>query len=483
VNRVAKRDGFLTNYASVVSAQGISTLANFLLIVIVSRHYGVEQFGVFTYMFALAELLYFLAEFGFPNVVVNEAPHFRYRPEFYASVFRLEMLFTGAALGCVLLMQLLMLHDVGQRVMAAAVAVYLLAQAPSRTLRSVFRSFERTRYEAVSTFVEKTLALAVAVAAAVFNLRMGVFAIGLALVGTINVVALVVLCRSYFVDVLKFAGTSQTLRAVLAAATPLGITSLFTIVNLRIGTVILEHYRNAVEVGLFGAAQRLITPLVYIVTTLQAAVMPILARRVIEENDAVRIALRWLLRWIAVTALVLVIVFEAFGRQLVSGVFGSAYLPAVAVLSVLIVSLPLTFLINIASLSLFLSRRYQYFTVAWGVSSVVTVLANLLLVPGYGALGVAYGVILSEAMLLGATLWFGREFLGSKAAVLLAIYSLSFLGAVLAVNARWRIPALLLLILCILPPQTRQVFRWLQHGAAEPSPDQLRSAEVGIITG
>jgi O-antigen/teichoic acid export membrane protein len=480
---VAKRDSFLTNYASVVSAQGISTVANFLLVVIISRHYGVEQFGLFTYTFALAELLYFLAEFGFPNAVVNEAPHFQYRQEFYAGVFRLQVLFTGGALGCILVMQMLMLHDVEQRVMAVAVAVYLLAQAPSRTLRSVFRSFERTRYEALTTLAEKTVALAVAVAAAVFNLRLVVFAMGLALVGTVNVVALAIICRSYFVDVLKFARTPQITRVVLAAATPLGISSMFTIVNLRIGTVILEHYRNPLEVGLFGAAQRLITPLVYIVTTLQAAVLPVLARSVMDENDAVRVAVRWLSRWSMVAALALVILFESFGTQLISLVFGPAYLPAVPVLRVLMVSIPLTFLINLASLSLFLSRRYRSFTVAWGLSSVVTIVANLLLVPGYGATGVAYAVILSEAMLLAATLWFGREFLGNKSASLLATYLLLFIGAVLAVPTRWRILSLSILIFCILPRQSRQIFRWLQTGATEPQQPPPRAIEVGSVAG
>jgi len=480
---VAKRDSFLTNYASVVSAQGISTLANFLLVVVISRHYGVEQFGFFTYTFALAELLYFLAEFGFPNAVINEAPHFQYRPEFYAGVFRLQVLFTGAALGSVLLMQVLMLHDVTQRLMAAAVAVYLLAQAPSRTLRSIFRSFERTRYEALTTLAEKTAALAVAVMAAVFNLRLVVFAMGLVLVGIINVMALVIISRSHFVDVLKFARTPQITRAVLAAATPLGISSMFTIVNFRIGTVILEHYRNAVEVGLFGAAQRLITPPVYIVTTLQAAVLPVLARRVMDESDAVRIAVRWLLKWIVVAALVLVILFQSFGSQLISLVFGSAYLPAVPVLRVLTVSVPLTFLFNLASLTLFLSRRYRSFIVAWGLSSVVTIVVNLLLVPGYGATGVAYGVILSEAMLLGATLWFGREFLGNRSASFLAVYLLLFMGAVLAAPFRWRLPALFVLMCCIIPRHSRQIFRWLQTGATGSQQHQARSVEVGNIAG
>jgi O-antigen/teichoic acid export membrane protein len=478
-----KRDSFLTNYASVVSAQGVSTIANFLLVVIVSRHYGVEQFGLFTYVFALSELMYFVAEFGFPSVIVSEAPHFQYSRDFYAGVFRLQIAFVAVALACVLVVQQFALHDTTQRIMGAAVAFYLLSQAPSRTLRSVFRSFERTKYEAVTTLAEKTAALIVAAIAAVLNWPLVVFAIGLALVGFVNVVMLLVVCYARFVDVIRIKNMRQIARIVLTAATPLGMSAMFCIVNLRIGTVILEHYRNSVEVGLFGAAQRLITPLVYIVTTLQAAVLPILARRVTDESEGVRSSLGWLLRWILAASFLLVICLEAFGSQVIRLVFGSAYLPAGPLLHMLTVSVPLTFLLNMASLALFLERRYRLFMIGWGLSSVVAVLVNLVLVPYYGAVGVAYGIILSEAILLISTLWFARGFIGSKSTVLLATVTLLFISTAVFIPTYWRIVALSLLTLGIIPRKNRRHYHWLQMRTPKTQLRELRSIEVGSVAG
>ena len=398
-------------------------------------------------------------------------------------MFRLQLLFTVAACVCTVLVQSTVLHGREQRIMGGAVAVYLLSQAPSRTLRSVFRSFERTRYETFTTVAEKVAALAVAVAAAACHLPLTVLALGLACVGTINVLGLIFVCRARFVDILKVGDLFKSSRVILIAAAPLGVSTMFSVINLRVGTVILEHYRSVVEVGLFGVAQRLITPLAYIVITLQAALLPVLARRVANEYQMAREVLQWVLQWILVVALLLVAIIEQWGRPIIALFFGTDYLPAVPVLRLLMISVPFTFLINTASLSLFLTRKYRAFVVAWGCSSAVTIASNLLLVPRYGEAGVAYGIILSEAALLLATMWLGREFLGIRMVASVALAMGIFAAVMLAAPTVWKLPVLLLALGCSLPRQSKKFLRWLQTEGEKQQLQQLYSAEVTSVAG
>jgi O-antigen/teichoic acid export membrane protein len=458
-----KRDSFAINYGSVLSAQAISTIANFAITVLVSRTYGVEQFGLFIYAFALSELFYFMAEFGLPTALIGEAPHFGYCNEFFSTVFRLQTSFFLGAFFCVLMFETFFEHSPDRRFMIVCVALYLLAQAPSRTLRAVFRSFERTRYEAFTTLLEKGSVVSFCIVATALKLSLQVLVAGLAVLGLANIILLTVVCRRSFVKVGWGKAWGRVRSAVMFAAMPLGLSACFTIINLRIGTVILERAQGSIQVGLFGAAQRLVTPLAYIVLTLQAAVMPVFARRMDSDGSSVRLALNGLLRWALVSGLIIVGVFQLAGSRVVTLVFGHQYIQAGPVLRLLIVSVPLTFGINIAGIALVLMRRYHYLTIACVASCVVTLAGNLVLVGSYGANGVCCAVVLSEATLLFGILRFAREFIGSKEGWRIVACSAASTGITLWAPTFWSLAGILIVIGILVPKNPRFVFMYLQR--------------------
>jgi O-antigen/teichoic acid export membrane protein len=121
--------------------------------------------------------------------------------------------------------------------------------------------------------------------------------------------------------------------------------------------------------------------------------------------------------------------------------------------------------------------------IGWGLSSVVAVFVNLVLVPYYGAVGVAYGIILSEAILLISTLWFAREFIGNKSTALLATPAVLFISAAVFIPTHWRIAALSLLALSVIPRKNLRHYHWLQMRTQKAQLRELRSAEVGSVAG
>jgi PST family polysaccharide transporter len=237
---------------------------------------------------------------------------------------------------------------------------------------------------------------------------------------------------------------------------------MFTIVNLRIGTLILERFHGAVQVGLFGAAQRLITPLAYIVLTLQASVLPMFVRRMTLEADAVRAALNSLTRWALIVGAIILIAIRAFGPSVIGIVFGSQFLSAGPILQLLGISIPLTFAIQMVAIYPVLIRRYRSLTFAWAVSSVVAAAANWLLVPSQGATGVAYALILSEVALLLGILWSGRKVVGWREGGILSVSSGLVTAAGIFLPLGWDLLLCCAVISVLIPREGRRLFDYLR---------------------
>jgi O-antigen/teichoic acid export membrane protein len=395
-------------------------------------------------------------------------------------VLRLQIVFFSGALLCTVIFESIYEHDPGHRALIYCVGIYLLAQAPSRTLRAVFRTFERTKYEAVTTLLEKSVVLLFACTAVALNLSLEYFVRGLAILGVVNIIVLATVCERFFVK-LKWRFVPRSVQsAILAAAVPLGVSALFTIVNLRIGTLILERFYGTVQVGLFGAAQRLITPVAYIVLTLQASVLPMFVRRMSLEAEAVRVALNSLTRWALIAGLVILLAIRLFGFSIVGLIFGSQYLPAGSVLELLAISIPLTFAIQMAAISPVLVRRYRSLTFAWAISSVVAIATNWMLVPSHGAAGVAYALILSEVTLLLGILWSGRQFIGWRESVILSVCSVVVTGSAVFLSMGWNLLVSALVVAVLFPREWRRLLDYLR---AEESitlflPEDVTSIEV-----
>jgi O-antigen/teichoic acid export membrane protein len=226
--------------------------------------------------------------------------------------------------------------------------------------------------------------------------------------------------------------------------------------------VFLERMHGNVEVGLFGAAQRLVTPLAYLSSTLQAAVLPLFVRRVPLEANAVRSAVVSLLRWVMIAGLVILLIFQLLGQHLVALIFGKQYAAATPVLQILMISVPLTFAINIAAISVFLIRRYRSLTFAWALSSIVAIAANWMLVRSHADVGGAYAVILSEATLLIGILWLGKEFMGSKVSGLMGACSLALTGAAVLLPFGWNLVVMLVVVVLLFPKDQRELVEYLQ---------------------
>ena len=197
-------------------------------------------------------------------------------------------------------------------------------------------------------------------------------------------------------------------RALMAEAWPLALAQGAGLVFLYADTLILGVTDGDEAVGQYSTAYRLMMVAAFVTASLWNAYFPVLARSRETPAQAVRLSREYLglLAW---SGFPIAALGWAVGRHVVAMMYGPAFAEAGRLFEWLCLAIALQFLNH--GLSQILVPwgygRLQFKIVAWG--AVANIVANLAIIPLYGAWGAVATTIGSEALVLGLGLYVRRR--------------------------------------------------------------------------
>jgi O-antigen/teichoic acid export membrane protein len=286
----------------------------------------------------------------------------------------------------------------------AEMAVYLVGigvavENLGLTWHSVFTAYERLEMISISLVVQRTLTAAVGIVLLLSG--SGLVTVSLVYMGGAFVGLLVsnqVLRR--FVVAPRWSLDRSRWVPLIKAGLPIGLASLLFAVLLRIDATLLGLMTGGEdnsEVGVYGAAFRLIEATLFLSWAFSASTLPWLARR--EDPDAV--ARGFELGAKAMTAILMPIAlcYVLLAPQVIDLLYGQAYDDAVLPLQLLGL-MTVLYGLNLLTATVLISRdRPQEFTRIVAAVAVVNLALNLLMIPRYGADATAFNAALSGLLL------------------------------------------------------------------------------------
>ncbi len=177
----------------------------------------------------------------------------------------------------------------------------------------------------------------------------------------------------------------------LAAGLPLGLGALAATLYFRVDTLFLSAARDGQAVAFYSAPYQIVEAFWLVSTSWNAVMLPVMARRftprVVEQSIA-------LLLGIGLPAS-LVITFRA--DDVVTLLFGSAYLPAALPLRLVIWVVPILFSYVPLVTALFVHDRQRNVLFVLLANLALALLLDALLIPPYGVVGASIATLVVEA--------------------------------------------------------------------------------------
>lgn len=216
-----------------------------------------------------------------------------------------------------------------------------------------------------------------------------------------------VLAGSIFIVIsLALAGSSVTwtfdadlLRQMMKFSWPLVASSLTVMLTLSFNRIALTALTDLEQVGIFGMAVRLASITSILVAALQMAVTPLVYQH--YRDPLTPASLAKLFRWTVAALMVVCLALHLLAETAVQVIAPGAYAPAAQLIPLLAPAMLLQQL-YVFTPGMAIAKKTWMQLIVTSTSAVVSLAANLLLVPLYGALGAALATLCAAIVFFGA---------------------------------------------------------------------------------
>ena len=371
----------------------------FVVVVVIARYLGVEGFGHYSFVMAVAGIFQLLADMGVRNIVIRDlavAPELvRERLAVARTLLVILSLLSLAGIAAVAWTVDLPL-EVRQSLLLAGVAVMTTFYALGYS--AVLRAFEHMDQDILGFVAHKALLLA---------LVFGVSRTGWGLRGIFvaTAVANAGLYLYYRTLVSRRHGVTRLSRdfgaawALMTESFPLGVAEVVRRLAWQVDRLVLTALAGPAAVGLFSTAYKFLEAAKPLADNLTLPLFPVLSRLARESQAAAFDTYARGLRVFYALAVPAAVILAVLAERIVTLLFGAEYRPAGAALAfmapVVVLMLPAS-LYGFLFTALGLQRRYT----ACVTAALVTNLGlDLLLIPRWSYRGAALATLAGEAAL------------------------------------------------------------------------------------
>lgn len=395
MSRLAKNTTYLT-----VASIGQKIVA-FVYFALIARIVGVEWTGTYFLALSVVVMIGVLADFGLTPVLVREiAKNPERKQSLLSSVLGIKVVFSIiAAIVVVIVANAFGYDETTRLLMYVAIAVMIL-DTIHLTLYGAFRGLHILKYESIGIFVGMVITMLVGVASLLIEPNLTILIVALICGSTWNVLYVGNRLVSRGIRPWKLSWSSSTTKKLLGIALPFALAAIFVKIYSTVDTMLLAHYIDEAAVGLYSIAYKLTYAFQFLPLAFVAALYPAFSSLISKKDSrGLMKTFEQSMWYMLIIAVPVVLGLFSTADLVVPLVYGSDFIGSILPLQALVFVLLFIFADYPLGSLLNADDRQVTKTVIVGLTMVVNIIANLVLIPMYGVLGASIAALISFAFL------------------------------------------------------------------------------------
>ena len=192
---------------------------------------------------------------------------------------------------------------------------------------------------------------------------------------------------------------------ILKEAFPISITAILSYVYFTVDTVILSIVHiagksNAVEVGIYGSAYKVLTLLQLIPTILLGNIFPLLTDYVSSDRKRAEGLLQKVFDLVSMVSFPITVTVSLLALPIITFIAGSGFAPAAVPLRILAFAVLLTYYNGLFTYTALALGRQKGLIWVYLAATVFNISSNLLLIPHYSYIAASYTTMATEVLVL-----------------------------------------------------------------------------------
>lgn len=403
-------------------------LVSLVYFTFLARMLGKAQTGEYTAALAMSTLFVVFIDLGLTNVLIRDGSQSRADlPKLFSSVLTIK-LFTGLLSYLALLAACFILKfEVKFIELVIISGVTMLVDSFHLSLYGYLRAHSRLKYEAVGMVMSQAITLVTGTACLLLKLPLISLMFSFLFASLCNAGYAYYWSRKHGLT-LHFVWELSLLKKMIIVSLPFALAVIFGRFYSYVDVVLLKKIAGNAEVGIYSTPSKISFAFQFIPLAFMAALYPRLSELYKTNQILFRKLLTDSLIYLLLIALPMSIGIFLLAKPIILLTFSEEYLGSVFPLKILILSLIFSFISFPLGAALNASHHEKWQTRITGLALVGNILANVILIPKFGATGAAYSAFVGN-IILGTA---GFLFLPKEGRVLPELFFGRFLKLLLA---------------------------------------------------
>jgi O-antigen/teichoic acid export membrane protein len=391
---IAKNTFYLT-FSSI-----LQRILAFVFFTLIARTVGIEVTGRYSFALSFALLFSILADFGLTSVAVREASRKKEAiHQIFNTVFGIKLFLGVITFALIFLTINLMNYSSEAKFFVYLAALVMILDSVHLTLYGALRSFFNLKYEAVGLIFSQIIVLLIGgfVLISKINPAFLFLALGTGSIFNITFASLVLKIKYGIVFYPKF--EKQFFSYLFKIAFQFALAGIFVKVYSYVDMVLLSYFKGEMYAGWYSIPVKLTFAFQFIPMAMVAAVYPAMSYYFSCSLIRLRQTFEKSLIYLAIIALPLSFGTIILADKVIFSLYGSAYAPSIIPLQIMTLSLFFAFLDFPVGSVLNACDKQHLQTGCLGITMVVNIILNLILIPKYSMIGAAFTAFLTYLIL------------------------------------------------------------------------------------
>ncbi|MDD4901938.1 MAG: flippase [Patescibacteria group bacterium] len=393
-----------------VASKVVTTALGLLAVAIMTRYLGTAGFGEYTTIITFLALFGVLADLGLTLVTVQMISQAGVdEKKILDNLFSLRLLTAIVFLGAAPIAAWFFPynHDIKIGIIITVFSFFFIAL--NQIFTAIFQKYLRMDKVSLAETASRLVLLGGTIAAVRFDFGLSGVLVSIVAGSFVQFILLYLFSRKF--ARLGFAFDLSLWREVAQKSWPLAVTIFFNLIYLKTDTLILSLMKSQSDVGIYGAAYKVIDILTTIPFIFAGVVLPILAADWSQRaEERFRKILQKSFDLMVILAVPLVVGTQILAQPVMVLVAGQDFAAAGTVLKILIFAAGFVFTSSFLAHVMIALNKQQKIIPAYIFTAVTSVIGYLIFIPRFSYFGAAAITVYSEAVITLFMIWYAFRY-------------------------------------------------------------------------
>ncbi|WP_409200800.1 flippase [Methanobrevibacter sp. DSM 116169] len=392
------RTSFL-NMSWLMVSQIITSICAFIWTILIARYLGVNDYGILGFAISITGIFAITVDMGISTHIVRKISiNQNIASKYLGNAIPLKSFFSLITFFILLLILIFLKFDELTIIVTLLFTIEMFFKSMAGLFNGSFQAVEEGKYQAIGNIILNIILLIFILISIFCNF--GLIGIALAYLFSNFIVMIYLYIKiKTNVTIPEYELDKDFCIKLTKVSLPFAFYTLFHTIYYSIDITMLTILVGEYASGLYNASYKLINVLTLFYTIYTAVIFPVMSKFYKNNESLLNITFEKSMKYLLAITVPIAVVTSIYAKDLILLVYGSQYILASSVLSILIWTVCLLFINGAASILLNASYKEVAVTKIYAIAAIFNVIANLILIPMYQANGAAVATVLSDILI------------------------------------------------------------------------------------